>query len=351
MTVAGVGSAMPTPTANTELGNPLDRPAQRSELAMHSVLLSVSGGRSGVLVAAGERGHVLISPDRGKSWSQSSVPVSVTLTSVHFAAGGQGLAVGHGLTVLRSVDGGRTWTRQLDGRSASRSFAAEAQVAASAGRVKLAAKLDRLAREGADKPLLDVLMVGPASALAVGAYGVVLASHDGGTTWTWGHDVLPDGEDRHINVIRRIGDSVWLAGEAGLLYRCADDVKHCEPVMTSSRATLFAMAGSGDTLVVASLRGELLVSVDGGRTWSVTKTQTEHSFTSAIVDPAAAGSFLLGDDGGAVWRLDATREHLMPTGLRSRLPIADLHLDKDRELTVVGMMGVEILGALPAANN
>ena len=67
------------------------------------------------LVAVGEHGIILYSDTNGKAWRQAAVPVSVTLTAVHFPVPEKGWAVGHDGVILRSVDGGVHWTRQFDG--------------------------------------------------------------------------------------------------------------------------------------------------------------------------------------------------------------------------------------------
>ena len=84
-------------------------PAVKSPRATGSVLLDVT--RAGQrLVAVGERGHVLYSDDNGQNWQQGAVPVSVTLTAVHFPGAQKGWAVGHDGVVLHSQDGGENWS-------------------------------------------------------------------------------------------------------------------------------------------------------------------------------------------------------------------------------------------------
>ena len=65
--------------------SPLDADAEWSEmapLAEHSLLLDVTlaGER---LIAVGERGHVLVSDDRGESWRQVRVPTTRIPTAAH----------------------------------------------------------------------------------------------------------------------------------------------------------------------------------------------------------------------------------------------------------------------------
>ena len=72
----------------------LDSPALQSPLAAKGLLngLALAGDR---IVAVGQRGHILISDDKGKSWQQAKVPVSSDLVAVHFPTAQAGWAVGH----------------------------------------------------------------------------------------------------------------------------------------------------------------------------------------------------------------------------------------------------------------
>jgi photosystem II stability/assembly factor-like uncharacterized protein len=66
------------------------RPALPSPRAWKSLLLDAE--RAGArVVAVGERGHVVLSDDGGRSWRQArSVPVRVTLTGVCFVGASEG---------------------------------------------------------------------------------------------------------------------------------------------------------------------------------------------------------------------------------------------------------------------
>ena len=96
----------------------MDRPAVVALSPTKAVYLDVimAGSR---IVAVGERGLIIYSDDRGRTWRQAKVPTSISLTRVKFATPSAGWAVGHSGIVLHTDDGGQTWTRQLDGRTAA----------------------------------------------------------------------------------------------------------------------------------------------------------------------------------------------------------------------------------------
>ena len=125
--------------------------AAKAPLAASSLLLDAAA-RDGVVVAVGERGHILVSTDEGRSWRQADVATRALLTGVFMHDARLGWAVGHDEVVVRTRDGGLTWERV---HSAPEH----------------------------EKPLLDVWFADARTGLAVGAYGGLLATRDGGDTW------------------------------------------------------------------------------------------------------------------------------------------------------------------------
>ena len=116
------------------------------------------------LVSVGERGHIITSTD-GQIWKQANVPVDVLLTSVSFKDENVGFAVGHDSTILKTVDGGDTWSL-----------------------LNFQPELDR--------PLLAVQALNN-YVVAVGAYGAFWQSDDGGENWkNIFHDGLLQPEDK-----------------------------------------------------------------------------------------------------------------------------------------------------------
>ncbi|ATE61244.1 WD40/YVTN/BNR-like repeat-containing protein [Thauera sinica] len=337
--LSGLHAAPPAPAADEAAAQatPLDRPAQRSRLAAHGALLDVAEAE-GRLVAVGERGHVLLSDDGGASWTQAATPVSVTLTAVHFADRQTGWAVGHGGVVLRTQDGGSHWTRQTDGRALAAALTEALRAAQAAGKAALADKLQRFIDEGPDKPLLDVLFLDGKRGFAVGAYGLLLATDDGGERWRVACDLLDDEEDRHIYAIRQLGDTLLLAGEQGLLYRSTDGGASFARLASPAEGSWFGLVGTGDELLLLGLRGALWRSDDGGAHWHRLPVDTKYSFVAGLALAAGKG-YLLADDGGGIWRL--TTGDAAPRRLDSsaRFPLAGLARTADGGVVASGLLG------------
>lgn len=293
--------------------SPLDQPALPSVLAATGALLDIRqvGER---LVAVGERGHIVYSEDGGQQWQQAQVPVSVTLTAVDFVDDQHGWAVGHGLVILATADGGLTWQRQTDGRQLVGMWHQQAEAAQQAGDDRLAMKLQRYSDDGADKPLLDVHFINAQDGLAVGAYGVMLSTDNGGQSWHSAAGRLGGEEDRHIYHIASDGDGIILMGEMGLLYQSGDRGQHFQPLDSPSDASLFSgwYSASQQQLLLLGLRGTLwhgdLTSAD----WQPLAIDTQYSLLAIL--PLTTGGYLLSDDGGGLWRLQAN-------GTTSRLSV------------------------------
>ncbi len=63
------------------------------------------------MVAVGERGIIVLSDDRGTSWTQAPPCPPALLTGVFFADAQLGWAVGHDEAIVATADGGATWQR------------------------------------------------------------------------------------------------------------------------------------------------------------------------------------------------------------------------------------------------
>ena len=213
-----------------------DSPAAiRAPMAARSLLLggALAGDR---MLLVGERGHVLISRDQGDSWTQAEmVPTRTTLTAVYFVDEQQGLAIGHQAVILRTRDGGQNWQEVFS-----------------------APELDQ--------PLFDIWFSDAQHGFAVGAYGYFLETVDGGETW---EERRISEDDWHLNQIARMDDdSLFIAAEAGTLYRSVDGGQNWSSLVTPYRGSFHGLVSlGGESLVAFGLRGHLFRSDDVGETW------------------------------------------------------------------------------------
>ncbi|CAI8780254.1 WD40/YVTN/BNR-like repeat-containing protein [Pseudomonas serbica] len=327
-----------------EFRDPLDLPAKPSALARSSMLTGIIQVPNGRLVAVGRRGHILYSDDAA-TWQQATVPVSVDLVAVHFPTADQGWAVGHGAVILHTADGGRTWTKQMDGRLLADLLIAYWQpLAAEASDEETGPSLalmdaERLKAEGPGRPFLDVRFADALNGYAVGAYNLLLQTRDGGQSWQplAGRTDNPGG--LHFNAVG-LGDGgrVYLAGEQGLLLRDNPLTGRFEALATPYGGTWLGMLEQPRRLLLFGLRGNSYVSHDEGRHWQKASTHSESTITAAtslsdgrVVLVTQAGEVLLSDDDSA--------ERFRPVASQQSAPLYGV-ASTEGEAVVVGLGGV-----------
>ena len=279
--------------------------AVKAPLAVESLLLdgAAAGSR---LVVVGERGHILVSTDDGGSWTQAAVPTRVLLTAVHMHDERTGWAVGHDAVILRTGDGGESWTMVHQ--------APEEEL-----------------------PLLDVWFRDERTGFAVGAYGYFLATEDGGETWTT-RAVSED--DFHLNALVPVaarnsgsqssgeGGPLYIAAEAGVVYRSDDGGETWRELPSPYAGSWFGgLALDEHRVLLTGLRGHLFRSEDGGETWTEVATGTHATLTGAVRLPSGSivitgleGSVLTSEDNG-----HSVSARRLPSreGISAALPLHD----------------------------
>lgn len=292
------------------------RPALTARHPERAVTLSAAqaGER---LVAVGERGLVLLSDDGGKRWRQAPSPVSVTLTTVRFADARHGVAVGHAGVVLSTADGGDSWTLRLDGRRLAQQARQDAQRSGDAVALKAA---EHLVTDGPDKPFLDVLVWDATHWLAVGAYGLAFHTTDGGQTWQSWMGRLPNPRGLHVYSARRLGSTLLLAGELGLILRSDNNGGSFLPLVTPYKGSWFtAELPSAGEIVLAGLRGNVWRSNDGGARWTQIATPMAAAVTASAL---GVDGLYLTNQAGFVLQLQG--DALRPVNAKPLAPLTGL---------------------------
>ena len=291
-------------------------PAEHARLAAQSLLIAIApaGAR---LVAVGDRGGIVRSDDRGASWTQAaSVPVQALLTGVCFFDARHGVAVGHDEVILVTDDGGDHW------------------------------KLAHYAPE-AQRPLLDVWCGTNGAAIAVGAYSTFLVSGDGGASWAKrpfapspapvpkgsasaarpASAIEQAGGGYHLNRIAGAAASrLYIAGEAGHLYRSEDAGGHWQELVSPYAGSFFdVLPLGGDALLACALRGNLYRSDDAGASWRRLETGTDQMLDGAallgegeVAVVGLAGVVLVSRDAGRSFSLEQQSDR---SGLSAALAI------------------------------
>ncbi|MBA5640077.1 hypothetical protein H3H37_23730 [Duganella sp. LX20W] len=356
--------AVAAPLAQAD-GDRLDTPAFRAPKASGAMLLDVvsAGGR---LVAVGEHGIILYSDTKGSSWRQAEVPVSVTLTAVFFPTPQNGWAVGHDGVILHSDDGGGRWTKQFDGNRANALVVAEAQRRLQAARAVTGAdsatqEAQRAledaqagAKFGPSRPLFDVWFRNTSEGIAVGSFGQLFHTLDGGRSWALWREHIANPDNLHYNAISVTGQGALLiAGEAGRVYRSIDGGASWATLDTGYPGQLYGVLGvpaaGREVLIAFGFGGRVFRSVDDGAHWQAVALAEKKPLVSGLVAPDGGVTLLTYD--GRFWRSQDQGLRFTPGGKGAGMPVAAMTPAGKDAYLVAGASGtrrVSVQGATGA---
>ncbi|MBI5425099.1 MAG: hypothetical protein HZA32_13565 [Opitutae bacterium] len=279
--------------------------SEPAALAAKSLLLDITRAGDRV-IAVGDRGHVLLSADDGKTWQQSITPTLAMLTCVSFPDADHGWAAGHDGVIIATSDGGKTWTRQDRGQDLETVF-------------------------------LDILFLDAQHGFVVGAYGKFLETIDGGKTWT-ARKISE--EDVHFNRLAHDGTAaLYLAGEQGTVLISRDLGQTWQRSPLDYEGSLFGVRPlTGGLLVAYGLRGRIFVSADDGAAWQPRDNDIKTLITcgarlreGVVVLAGQGGNFFISRDGCRSFH------HWKPDDFGTS--VADIAVARDGALITVGEAG------------
>ncbi len=249
---------------------PTDQPVWRQT---HGVLLSVTraGDR---LVAAGDRGTILLSDDQGANWRAVASGTDELLTSAVFISPTEGWLVGQDSTVLHSTDAGLHWTSQLSA-------------------------------PGTDQALFSVASLASNHLVATGSYALMLETTNGAT---WAPVKLPNlDEDYHLNCVMAHGADLVITGEAGHAF-----LRHgttWTPIPVPYDGSQFGCLTTHDgTMFSFGLRGSLFAAAPGTVAWKRIETGEQRSIFGGTI--LANGFVALVGSNGLMMLFDPQTEKL-----------------------------------------
>lgn len=277
-----LGSLLAAPAMAQAPAAPAPLQAQPAKKSTAATLAPIQGAAYAGkrLVTVGDYGTVLLSDDGGKTFRQAaSVPVSSTLTAVHFADDKNGWAVGQWGAILHTADGGENWSIQ------------------------------RLETQE-DRPLFSVHFLNAQEGLAVGLWSLVLRTQDGGKTWApLDLPAPPDGGKADRNLFRIFASAkgeLFVAAERGMVLRSGDRGQNWQYLNTGYKGSLWTGVALKDgTLLVGGLRGTLYRSQDDGHSWQPVVSGSKSSVTDLleggghVYGTSLDGVLLDSTDGGA----------------------------------------------------
>jgi photosystem II stability/assembly factor-like uncharacterized protein len=258
--------------------------------------------------AVGNYGAIYHTSNAGQTWEARDSETKVPLFSVDFADAQHGWTVGKSGEILATTDGGRTWVRQKSPIDVTKHLfkvrAIDARTVWAVGdwgaiavttdggatwQDRSLPKLKVLASERADRRenlvledvvLYDVVWPDPQHGYIAGEFGTVLATADGGETWI--KRTLPT-DKTLFGIYFATADEGWAVGIDGLVLHTTDagqtwTVQHGNPQPATidelafndalANPGIYSIAVVGQTGVAVGDTGTILLSKDGGQSWT-----------------------------------------------------------------------------------
>lgn len=244
--------------------------------ALYSTIALDDKGLS--LCMVGSYGKILRSEDGGVTWTVQKTPTKAHLQKVVAWDKNSLLATGDNATVLVTSDAGKSWN---------------------------AVKVPTYER--GDVFLSAFIEPGSGRAWIAGNMGMVLVSDDKGATWRMSH---PQEDLSWNGVAVSKGKNVWLVGEAGKVQRSADNGGTWQSVAVPTDASLNAIAFSdANHGVIVGLSGTILVTANGGKSWQRTESGVQTHLYGLLWDGSSytavgdAGMILTADAMAAKWNV------------------------------------------------
>lgn len=215
------------------------------------------------IFVVGSKASLLTSSDQGKTWLQRTVKEREgsdlfqdrDLYGIRFSPGGKvGWIVGEDGIVMKSTDGGDTWTRQ---------------------------------DTGTKKNLFNLFAVDEQQVVAIGADGTIIRTTDGGSHWEvekspkivslFGLDFL----DKNTGFAVGEFSTILATSDGGKTWTLAYGGNTTDFTVGPYFSIAFTDPQHG---IACGLAGDLLATADGGKTWQVQKL------------PDAVASYVVADD-------------------------------------------------------
>lgn len=138
-----------------------------------------------------------------------------------------------------------------------------------------------------DRPLFSVHFFDANEGITVGLWSLVLRTHDGGKTWeTINLPAPPEGGKADRNLFKVFASpkgSLFVAAERGLVLRSDDLGRNWHYLSTGYKGSFWSgTALANGTLIVAGLRGTLYRSTDDGKNWTNVATGSKSSITDIV---------------------------------------------------------------------
>ncbi len=329
-TAAASTATAPAPAASAAAAPATSVSSELMPLATSRALILDFAATDSRAIAVGERGQILLSESRS-DWRQvPNVPTRANLNAVA-AVGNQAWAVGHDGVIVHSADGGATWTLQrqdpwrppsddapfdprqgvplldilmLDAGNGIAIGAYSLMLRTSdGGKSWTPVEVNVANAEPVDVEVEQAPADGSASDGSAADGTATDAAED--DSWTFSDDdlQLEEESDPHLNAIARTGDgSLFIVAERGAAYRSRDNGATWQRLQLPYQGSMFGVLGyEGQHVLAFGMRGNAFESHDLGDTWTTLDTGTQLSLMAGA-PLENGGAVLVGANGVVLQR-------------------------------------------------
>jgi len=245
--------------------------------------MAVSTEDSNAITAVGAFGTLLVSKDGGETWENNNIKTDQALFDIAIAGEHQVIVGQTGLVMVRDGDG--PW-KEVEVDTDARLLSVDTNRAGLTYAVgqfgvvlrsldggdtwqKLDLKLAEKIEGGYDPHLYDVHVGEDGIATVVGEFGLIMRSKDQGKNW-----VIVNTSDESLFALQIRDDGVgFAAGQSGAIFRTENGGENWARLDNKLDANLLGIWSSPDGTVTAPGFRHMLVSDDNGESWRQVENQ------------------------------------------------------------------------------
>ncbi|MCW2921491.1 MAG: hypothetical protein JWL76_1365 [Thermoleophilia bacterium] len=265
-------------------------------------------------MAVGAEGVLVRTSDGGLTWTQEHVDSSNPMHGLVQVNATTWVADGAGLNVLQSVDSGATWNYVVTG--AKTWWDVNMSTQAVGWRVGTDGSIEKTTTGGtawtsqtSNTPadLFGVQALSEQRAVAVGRDGAVVTTSDGGATWT----PRTSGVTIELRAVNALGgNAIWAVGDGGTIIQSSDFGASWRVRRQVANIDLRDVIVMTPSIVIAvGNNGVMYRTTDGGASWTTVALPTGTSDidaiaglpTNGIATYASASFAVRSTDNGATW--------------------------------------------------
>ena len=263
--------------------------------------------------AVGEDGTIIKTTDGGATWSEQTSPTVQNLEGVSFTDSNNGTAVGWWGTIIKTTNGGTTWTFQTSGTE-EELYAVSFADANNGIVVGWFGTILRTTNGGATwtdqsgigNALYDVSFIDSNIGTIVGNSGTILRTTSGGIAWTAQNGITT--KDLYAVSFTDVNNGTAV-GMHGTTVRTTNGGADWAAQSFGEKEDLFGVSFTdANTGTAVGATGTILRTTNGGTTWTAQSSGTSNtlnsvSFTDANNGTAVgdSGTILRTTNGGTTW--------------------------------------------------